>query len=59
MFSENIRMLQQEFESMKRIDHPFVIKVVEKYHDKDQYVHLVIEYMPEGDLSRYISEKQF
>jgi hypothetical protein len=29
MLTQEIRVCQQDFESMKRIDHPFVIKVIE------------------------------
>ena len=50
MSSSDVRMLWQEFEIMKRIDHPFVVKIVDYYSYKEKFVHIVTEYLPDGDL---------
>jgi serine/threonine protein kinase len=50
MSTSDVRMLWQEFEIMKRIDHPFVVKIVDYYSYKEKFVHIVTEYLPDGDL---------
>ena len=52
---ENIK---NEFEIMKKLDHPNIIKLHEIYYDKsNKNIYLVLDYYQKGDLSKFLNGK--
>ena len=46
---ENMDTLEQELDILLKVDHPNIVNFYEVYLDH-KYVHLVMEYMPGGEL---------
>jgi hypothetical protein len=45
-----------EIQIMKGLSHPNIVQYVD-FHDHEQWVYIIMEYLPHGELSRYMQEK--
>lgn len=45
-----------EIQIMKGLRHPNIVQYID-YHDHEQWVYIIMEYVPHGELSRYMQEK--
>ena len=52
----DIKLLEQEFEILKSVDHPNIINFYEMYVD-DDYFHFVTEFCGGGELFQHIIER--
>ena len=43
---------------MEQIKNPNVVKFIEHFHDQT-YQYIIMEYCAQGDMSKYLKEKQF
>ena len=48
--------LISEIHIMRRLDHPFLLKL-HKVYENDKFIHLILDYLPGGDLFHRIIEK--
>jgi serine/threonine protein kinase len=48
--------LDNEIKIMKGLRHPNIVQYVD-FHDHEQWVYIIMEYLPHGELSGYIQEK--
>jgi serine/threonine protein kinase len=59
MNPKEIRSYEAELENPKKlVDHPFIIKVIELFHDEDQFANLVTQYVPGGDLGKVMDKRK-
>jgi serine/threonine protein kinase len=49
--------LYEEIANSKSIDHPFIVKFIDSFEDKDGYFCIVQELYPEGDFYKYLNER--
>lgn len=45
-----------EIQIMKGLRHPNIVQYID-YHDHEQWVYIIMEYVPHGELSRYMQEQ--
>ena len=49
-------LLKTEFEALEKVDHPYMVRVLELNYDK-QFYYIALELMPNGDVEEYILDK--
>ena len=52
----DIKMVEEELQILKQVDHPNIVAFFEAYHDK-RYFHFVTEFCQGGDLFEYVMQK--
>ena len=52
----NSQQIENEIEILKKLDHPFILKILEFLSTKDKY-YIVTDYCPDGELFNVIKEK--
>lgn len=57
IFPKTFLDFKQEFELLKSLDHPNIVKAYECFED-NTYIHIVTEYIPGGQLIDYIIQQQ-
>jgi calcium/calmodulin-dependent protein kinase I len=55
--SRSVSALVSEINVMKKLNHPFLV-VLHKVYENETYVHLILDYVPGGDLFRRISDRK-
>ena len=53
---DDIKQLKEEIKILQTLDHPNIVKYYETYENRD-YLYIVMEYCPGGDLFDLITKK--
>ena len=53
-----IASIKREVEILRKLDHPNIVNYYETYED-DQYIHIVMEYIPGDNLLKMVSNKSY
>jgi serine/threonine protein kinase len=56
--TEKKQKINEEIANKKAIDHPFIVRIIDDFEDKEGHLCLVQEFFGEGDFNKYLKERK-